>query len=45
MQRCFQPAQNGRKRSPQSLVGAVLVHEGVIIGEGVYARPAGPHAK
>lgn len=46
MQRCFQLALNGLGNvAPNPLVGAVLVHEGIIIGEGFHARYGGPHAE
>lgn len=46
MQRCFQLAQNGLGNvAPNPLVGAVLVHEGSIIGEGFHAQYGGPHAE
>ena len=46
MQRCFQLARNGLGNvAPNPLVGAVLVHEGLIIGEGFHARYGGPHAE
>lgn len=46
MQRCFQLAQNGLGNvAPNPLVGAVIVHEGLIIGEGYHAVYGGPHAE
>lgn len=46
MQRCFQLAQNGLGHvAPNPLVGAVLVHNGTIIGEGFHAQYGGPHAE
>lgn len=46
MQRCFRLAQNGLGNvAPNPLVGAVLVHEGTIIGEGYHAQFGGPHAE
>lgn len=46
MQRCFQLARLGLgKVSPNPAVGAVLVHERRIIGEGYHAYYGGPHAE
>lgn len=46
MQRCFDLAMLGTSyTSPNPMVGAVLVHEGRIIGEGYHARYGGPHAE
>lgn len=46
MQRCFDLAALGAGHtSPNPMVGAVLVHEGRIIGEGYHARYGGPHAE
>jgi diaminohydroxyphosphoribosylaminopyrimidine deaminase / 5-amino-6-(5-phosphoribosylamino)uracil reductase len=46
MQRCLQLADLGTGyTAPNPLVGAVLVHEGRIIGEGYHARYGGPHAE
>jgi diaminohydroxyphosphoribosylaminopyrimidine deaminase / 5-amino-6-(5-phosphoribosylamino)uracil reductase len=46
MQRCLELAKLGLgKASPNPIVGAVLVHENNIIGEGYYAHFGGPHAE
>lgn len=46
MQRCFELAQLGEAQvSPNPLVGAVLVHEGKIIGEGWHRKWGGAHAE
>ncbi len=46
MARAFQLAQRGAGSvSPNPMVGAVIVHEGRIIGEGYHARYGGPHAE
>ena len=46
MQRCLQLADLGSGyTAPNPLVGAVLVHDGRIIGEGYHARYGGPHAE
>lgn len=46
MQRCFSLALLGAgKTSPNPLVGAVLVYQGKIIGEGFHAKYGGPHAE
>lgn len=46
MQRCFDLALLGAGRtSPNPLVGAVLVHQDTIIGEGYHAQYGGPHAE
>lgn len=46
MQRCFQLALNGLGNvAPNPLVGAVIVHDGKIIGEGFHAQYGGPHAE
>src|SRR5437016_5248580 len=46
MQRCLQLAQAGAGYvAPNPMVGAVLVHENRIIGEGYHQRYGGPHAE
>jgi len=46
MDRCLQLASNGRgSTSPNPLVGAVLVYDGRIIGEGWHRRAGLPHAE
>jgi diaminohydroxyphosphoribosylaminopyrimidine deaminase / 5-amino-6-(5-phosphoribosylamino)uracil reductase len=46
MHRCLQLAGLGAGHTaPNPLVGAVLVHEGRIIGEGYHERYGGPHAE
>ena len=46
MKRALQLAQNGEGRvSPNPMVGAVIVHDGRIIGEGYHAYYGGPHAE
>ena len=46
MQRCFELAQLGAGNvAPNPMVGAVLVHEHRIIGEGFHAQYGGPHAE
>lgn len=46
IQRCFDLARLGHgKVSPNPLVGAVIVHENKIIGEGYHAYFGGPHAE
>lgn len=46
MQRCIGLALKGSGHvSPNPMVGAVLVHEGVIIGEGYHHFWGGPHAE
>lgn len=46
MQRCLQLAANGLGRvSPNPLVGAVIVHNREIIGEGWHREYGGPHAE
>jgi diaminohydroxyphosphoribosylaminopyrimidine deaminase/5-amino-6-(5-phosphoribosylamino)uracil reductase len=46
MQRCLQLALNGASLvAPNPLVGAVLVHDGRIIGEGYHERFGEPHAE
>lgn len=46
MQRCLQLALNGKGyTSPNPMVGAVVVHEGKIIGEGYHRNYGGAHAE
>lgn len=46
MRRCMQLAQNGRNNvSPNPMVGAVIVCEGKIIGEGYHVRCGEAHAE
>ena len=46
MARCLQLAKNGRfGASPNPMVGAVIVHDGKIIGEGYHRQCGGPHAE
>jgi diaminohydroxyphosphoribosylaminopyrimidine deaminase/5-amino-6-(5-phosphoribosylamino)uracil reductase len=46
MQRCLELAANGiRAAMPNPCVGAVLVHEGRIIGEGYTSAYGGPHGE
>jgi diaminohydroxyphosphoribosylaminopyrimidine deaminase/5-amino-6-(5-phosphoribosylamino)uracil reductase len=46
MQRCIELALNGAGAvSPNPLVGAVVVHNGTIIGEGWHKSYGGPHAE
>src|SRR6186713_2290135 len=46
MSRCIQLAQQGAGTvAPNPMVGAVLVHEERIIGEGYHQQYGGPHAE
>jgi len=46
MSRCLQLARNGElTTAPNPMVGAVIVHEGRIIGEGWHREYGGPHAE
>lgn len=46
MHRCLQLALNGRGYvSPNPMVGAVIVHKDIIIGEGYHRQYGGPHAE
>ena len=46
LRRALELAEGGRGRvSPNPLVGAVLVRDGEVIGEGFHAELGGPHAE
>lgn len=46
MARCLELAANGRfGAAPNPMVGAVIVHDGRIIGEGYHRQCGGPHAE
>ena len=46
MQRCLQLARQGiGKVAPNPMVGAVLVYDNTIIGEGFHEQYGGPHAE
>ena len=46
MERCLQIARNGASGAPPNpMVGAVIVHENRIIGEGYHIKCGGPHAE
>ena len=46
MRRCLQLARRGEmEAAPNPMVGAVIVHEGRIIGEGWHRKCGGPHAE
>ncbi len=46
MARCIQLAKNGKLNAPPNpMVGAVIVHEQRIIGEGYHIKCGGPHAE
>lgn len=46
MRRCIQLARCGQAgAAPNPMVGAVIVHKGLIIGEGYHRRCGGPHAE
>jgi diaminohydroxyphosphoribosylaminopyrimidine deaminase / 5-amino-6-(5-phosphoribosylamino)uracil reductase len=44
--RCLELAERGRRTAaPNPVVGAVVVRDGTVIGEGWHERPGGPHAE
>jgi diaminohydroxyphosphoribosylaminopyrimidine deaminase/5-amino-6-(5-phosphoribosylamino)uracil reductase len=44
--RCLELAERGRRTAaPNPVVGALVVRDGTIIGEGWHERPGGPHAE
>jgi diaminohydroxyphosphoribosylaminopyrimidine deaminase / 5-amino-6-(5-phosphoribosylamino)uracil reductase len=44
--RCLELAEHGRRTAaPNPVVGAVVVRDGRVIGEGWHERPGGPHAE
>ena len=44
--RCLELAERGRRTAaPNPVVGAVVVRDGMVIGEGWHERPGGPHAE
>ena len=44
--RALDLAERGRGgTAPNPVVGAVLVHDGVVVGEGWHERAGGPHAE
>lgn len=46
MRRCFELAQKGMGNvAPNPMVGAVIVHNGEVIGEGYHMKWGGPHAE
>ena len=46
MRRCFELARNGEGRvAPNPMEGAIIVHEGRIIGEGYHTQYGAPHAE
>jgi len=46
MQRCLELARGGLgKTAPNPMVGAVVVHNGTILGEGYHREYGGPHAE
>jgi diaminohydroxyphosphoribosylaminopyrimidine deaminase/5-amino-6-(5-phosphoribosylamino)uracil reductase len=46
LERCFELAERGRRTAaPNPVVGAVLVRDGRVLGEGWHERPGGPHAE
>jgi len=46
MKRCLDLAKNGEGMTrPNPMVGSVIVHNGLIIGEGYHIKAGGPHAE
>ena len=46
MRRCIELASKAEGFTyPNPMVGAVIVHDGVIIGEGFHLKAGGPHAE
>lgn len=46
LERALELAERGRGTThPNPVVGAVVVHEGEVVGEGWHERPGGPHAE
>jgi diaminohydroxyphosphoribosylaminopyrimidine deaminase/5-amino-6-(5-phosphoribosylamino)uracil reductase len=46
LERCFELAERGRRTAaPNPVVGAVLVRDGRVLGEGWHERPGEPHAE
>jgi len=46
IKRCIELAQNGLGTTyPNPLVGSVIVHNGIIIGEGWHRKAGEPHAE
>jgi diaminohydroxyphosphoribosylaminopyrimidine deaminase / 5-amino-6-(5-phosphoribosylamino)uracil reductase len=46
LERCFELAERGRRTAaPNPVVGAVVVRDGVVAGEGWHERPGGDHAE
>jgi diaminohydroxyphosphoribosylaminopyrimidine deaminase/5-amino-6-(5-phosphoribosylamino)uracil reductase len=46
LERCFELAERGRRTAaPNPVVGAVVIRDGVVLGEGWHERPGGDHAE
>lgn len=46
LERCLELAERGRRTAaPNPVVGAVVVRDGRVLGEGWHERPGGPHAE
>jgi len=46
LERCFELAERGRRTAaPNPVVGAVVVRDGQVLGEGWHERPGKPHAE